>query len=158
MMTIEQLLLHIANQLKNNQLVLATAESCTGGGLSYILTSLPGSSEWFERGFVTYSNEAKIQMLGVNESTLSIHGAVSEATVKEMAEGALKHSRANLSIAITGIAGPDGGTSDKPVGTVWIAWAKNNTATLTERYYFGGNRETIRKQSIMKAMEKLLDI
>src|SRR3990167_3251020 len=104
--------------LKKHHLTLATAESCTGGGLSYWLTSVPHSSQWFERGFITYSNAAKIELLQVNPATLETFGAVSEPTAREMAEGALKHSQAKLSIAITGTAGPDGGTALKPVGTV----------------------------------------
>lgn len=157
-MALDELIAQIATSLKNSKLMLATAESCTGGGLSYVLTSFSGSSDWFERGFVTYSNEAKIEMLGVNESTIQREGAVSEFTAREMAEGALKHSHASMSIAITGIAGPNGGSPDKPVGTVWIAWAKLDAATITELFHFPGDREAIRKQSIMKALDKLLYI
>lgn len=156
MMTIEQLLALLADQMNNSHQKLVTAESCTGGGLGYVLTSFPGSSAWYDRGFITYSNESKSQLLDVSELTLAKHGAVSEATAREMAEGALKKSEATISIAITGIAGPDGGSDDKPVGTVWIAWAKTNTPCTAECYHFSGERDMIRKQSIVKALEKLV--
>lgn len=146
----------VADALKEHKLTLSTAESCTGGGLSYWLTSIPGSSDWFERGFVTYSNQAKIQMLGVKPSTLDQWGAVSEQTAKEMAEGALQHSGTDLSIAITGIAGPDGGSAAKPVGTVWIAWGRRGADTLAEHTIFTGDRQAIRMASMVKALEKLL--
>src|SRR3990167_5136864 len=116
-MNLEPLAKELGTTLKPRGLLLATAESCTGGGLSYWITSVPGSSDWYERGFVTYSNAAKIEMLGVRSATLEKFGAVSEEIAREMALGALAHSKANVSIAVTGIAGPDGGTPDKPVGT-----------------------------------------
>ena len=143
--------------LKKQHLLLTTAESCTGGGLSFWITSVPDSSQWFDRGFVTYSNAAKIEQLGVNPVTLETFGAVSEPTVLEMAEGALANSEANISIAITGIAGPSGGTPDKPVGTVWIAWARLNFPTQTFIDVFTGNRTEIREKVIEKALTTLLD-
>ncbi len=155
--TIEKLAIDAGNVLKERGLLLATAESCTGGGLSYWLTSVPGSSEWFERGFVTYSNSAKIDMLGVSSETLEEFGAVSEEVVNEMADGALTYSAADVSIAITGVAGPGGGTPDKPVGTVWLAWSHSVT-TLTKQYHFEGDRQSIRQQAIEQALSVLLAI
>jgi nicotinamide-nucleotide amidase len=144
-------------ELKQHHLKLVTAESCTAGGLGYAITSIAGSSTWFDRGFITYSNSAKIGMLNVSNHTLRQHGAVSEATACEMAEGALRNSEANISIAITGIAGPDGGTPDKPVGTVWIAYAGKNLPTKAFVTIFSGDRETIREQSITVALKNILD-
>ncbi len=137
---------------------LVTAESCTGGGLAEILTRIPGSSAWFERGFVTYSNESKQEMLSVPLDTLEQFGAVSEETASAMAKGALENSRADYSIAITGVAGPDGGTEDKPVGTVCIAWFKRNENGNTTRIQFDGDRLKIREQSCLLAMQGLLDL
>lgn len=146
-----------ATFLKKN-LRLATAESCTGGGLSYWVTSVSGSSNWFERGFVTYSNEAKIELLNVKPATIQSFGAVSEETAREMAEGALARSAANLSIAITGIAGPEGGTTDKPVGTVWIAYASAQFPTQAQMDIYTGSRNEIREKVIEKALRTLLDL
>ena len=123
----------VGEALKAHGLMLATAESCTGGGVAQAITEVAGSSAWFERGFVTYSNLSKQQMLGVRESTLMQHGAVSEMTVREMVEGALKHSNAQVALAVSGIAGPDGGTPDKPVGTVWFAWGLKDAETHAQR-------------------------
>lgn len=142
--------------LLDRQLLLVTAESCTGGGVAQWLTAVPGSSRWFERGFVTYSNSAKTEMLGVKAATLAVHGAVSEATVREMAHGALHYSHAHLSVAISGIAGPSGGTVEKPVGTVWLAWA-GVKATTARCECFSGDREAIRQQAIECALRGLLD-
>jgi nicotinamide-nucleotide amidase len=153
---IKQLVLETAKKLKECNLKLATAESCTGGGLSYWLTSLPGSSEWFERGYVSYSNAAKVEMLGVRENTLKKFGAVSEETAREMAEEARHLSQADVSIAITGIAGPDGGSADKPVGSVWLAWSGKNFKTLAQLHVFTGDRQAVRLASIAKALEQLL--
>jgi nicotinamide-nucleotide amidase len=138
-------------------LVCATAESCTGGMVASAITAIPGSSGWFDRGFVTYSNAAKSQMLGVSESSLNAYGAVSESVVLEMAEGAVKHSLAQLSVAISGVAGPAGGSKEKPVGTVCFAWshqAKNTTYTLTR--LLDGDREQIRQQACVFALEGLI--
>jgi nicotinamide-nucleotide amidase len=146
----------IGQVLKQQGLKLATAESCTGGGLSYAITEISGSSTWFERGFVTYSDKAKMEMLSVSEQTLKRHGAVSQEVAKEMAEGALKNSLADVSIAITGIAGPTGGTAEKPVGLVFIAWSAKHFKTVVEVYRFLGNRQAIREQAIQQALEKLV--
>jgi nicotinamide-nucleotide amidase len=154
--TLEELAHKAGTELKKHGLMLATAESCTGGGLSFYITSIAGSSEWFDRGFVTYSNEAKVEMLGVKPATLDTFGAVSEEVVREMAEGALINSNADISISITGIAGPNGGTKDKPIGSVWLAFARNGAKTLTKRIHFQGNRQTIRDFSIENALNGLL--
>lgn len=137
--------------------MLATAESCTGGWVARVLTAVPGSSRWFERGFVTYSNAAKSDMLGVSTETLARDGAVSEATVRAMAEGALVHSGAQVAVAITGVAGPSGGTVERPVGTVWVAWARAGHETRARRWQFEGDREAVRRQSVTAAIEGLLD-
>ena len=137
---------------------LVTAESCTGGGLAEILTRVPGSSSWFERGFITYSNESKYEMLSVPLETLEQHGAVSEETASAMAKGAVQNSRADYGVAITGIAGPDGGTEDKPVGTVCFAWYQRNAGGNTARICFDGDRLGIREQACMLAMQGLLDL
>lgn len=146
----------IGHALERTGLMLATAESCTGGWVSRVLTAVPGSSKWFERGFVTYSNAAKSDMLGVSAEVLARDGAVSEAVVVAMADGALTHSSAQLAIAITGIAGPTGGTADKPVGTVWFAWARVGHDTHAQRRQFEGDREAVRRQSVAVALEGLL--
>ncbi|NOX28109.1 MAG: CinA family protein [Gammaproteobacteria bacterium] len=146
----------IAQRLVNNDWLLTTAESCTGGGVAQCLTSVSGSSFWFDRGFITYSNEAKQEMLGVSEELLEKHGAVSEQAVVAMARGALAHSRAQASLAVTGIAGPSGGTSEKPVGTVWFAWALE-TETKTACQVFAGDRQAIRQQSEKFSLQGLLD-
>lgn len=150
------LAVQLGEQLKHHGLLLAVAESCTGGGLAATLTSIPGSSEWFDRGFVTYSNGAKQDMLGVPKHTLLHDGAVSEATARAMAEGCIQKSAAGLSIAITGIAGPGGGSEEKPVGTVWIACAGTQQKTTATCYYFDGDREKIRKKAQLKALEMLI--
>jgi nicotinamide-nucleotide amidase len=142
--------------LKLHGLLLATAESCTGGGVAQTITGVAGSSAWFERGFVTYSNVAKVEMLGVSQLTLDRHGAVSEATVREMAEGALLQSKAQVSLAVSGIAGPDGGTEDKPVGTVWLAWAIKQGVTRSECHHFNGNRGEVRSHAVRAALQGLL--
>ena len=136
---------------------LAVAESCTGGWLAQSVTAIAGSSAWFDRGFVTYSNAAKADMLGVPESTLERHGAVSEATARAMAQGALAHSRADWSVAITGIAGPSGGTPEKPVGTVCFAWAQRDGGCegLTRRFI--GDRAAVREQAVALALNGLLE-
>lgn len=150
--------LELGQLLQHKQLLLTTAESCTGGGLGYFLTAVPGSSTWYERGFVTYSNEAKIEMLNVKADTLAKYGAVSEQTAREMAEGSLKNSRADISVAITGIAGPDGGTPDKPVGTVWLAFAGKNIDTEVQVNIFPGDRTAIRLAIIQRAIETLMSL
>lgn len=142
--------------LKKRGLLLVTAESCTGGMLAEIITSVPGSSAWFERGLVTYSNIAKHELLGVKIATIEKHGAVSLQVAKEMADGALANSHAQISIAITGIAGPDGGTKDKPIGMVCFACAQTNQQTQTFLQQFSGNRASIRKQAIRFALAQLI--
>lgn len=147
----------VGEMLKSRGLVLATAESCTGGGVAEAVTDIPGSSEWFERGFITYANQSKIEMLGVSEETLRLHGAVSEAVVREMAEGALRHSHAHIALAVSGIAGPGGGTPEKPVGTVFFAWSLRNGETHAHRVQLTGNRAEIRAQSVRIALQGLLE-
>ncbi|MCG5501242.1 nicotinamide-nucleotide amidohydrolase family protein [Ectothiorhodospira lacustris] len=132
---------------------LVLAESCTGGWIAKVITDLPGSSAWFDRGFVTYSNAAKIRQLGVDPALIEAFGAVSEQTVTAMAVGALIHSDAQLAIAVSGIAGPGGGTSDKPVGTVWCAWARPGRDVQAGHYLLAGDREAIRRQAVVKALE-----
>ena len=147
----------VGEMLKSRGFMLATAESCTGGGVAQAVTDIPGSSDWFERGFVTYANQAKVEMLGVDPQTLRLHGAVSEATVREMAEGALLHSHADIALAVSGIAGPGGGTAAKPVGTVWFAWARRGGGTDARKYLLGGGRAEVREQSVRIALQGLLD-
>lgn len=146
----------IGHALVGSHFTLATAESCTGGWLAKILTDIAGSSAWFERGFVTYSNAAKIEMLRVNPLTLETVGAVSEQVVLEMATGAIKHSHADVAVSISGIAGPGGGTPEKPVGTVWFAWAGRQHQPVAEHYYLPGDRESIRAQSVLIALQGIL--
>ena len=135
---------------------LATAESCTGGWVAQSITAIAGSSAWFDRGFVTYSNAAKQEMLGVTEATLERHGAVSEATARAMAQGAIAHSRADWAIAITGIAGPGGGSPEKPVGTVCFAWAQRDGGSEAQTCVFAGERAAVREQSVIHALRGLL--
>ncbi|MEI8208939.1 MAG: CinA family protein [Methylococcales bacterium] len=139
--------------LQSKDKKISTAESCTGGWISQIITDVPGSSAWFDRGFVTYSNAAKMQMLGVKPETLDAFGAVSAQTATEMANGALQNSDADCAIAVTGIAGPTGGTTTKPVGTVFIAWAYKNQETTVIKKRFTGNRFKIRQQTVKLALE-----
>lgn len=138
---------------------LATAESCTGGLIAAHCTELAGSSAWFERGFVTYSNEAKTELLGVPAALIAEHGAVSEAVARAMAEGALRHSHADVAVAVTGIAGPTGGSDDKPVGTVWLAWAERGgrsrhsaIAVHAEKMWFEGSRQAVRGATAAHAL------
>ncbi len=135
---------------------LATAESCTGGWLAQVITGVPGSSGWFERGFVTYSNLSKCELLGVTGETLARYGAVSEQTARAMAEGVLARSRADLGVAVTGVAGPGGGTPEKPVGTVCFAWAVRKRPTLSSTQHFSGDRQAIRRQAVQRALQGLL--
>ncbi|MGB6188583.1 MAG: nicotinamide-nucleotide amidohydrolase family protein [Aeromonas molluscorum] len=134
----------------------ATAESCTGGGVAYAITEVAGSSAWFDRSFVTYTNEAKQQMLGVSIDSLVRHGAVSEAVVLEMARGALARSYARISVAISGVAGPGGGSEEKPVGTVWFAWAEQGGRQRSLLARFEGDRHQVRQQAIRQALSGLL--
>ncbi len=147
----------LAGVLAQRGMMLAAAESCTGGWLAKVCTDLPGSSSWFERGFVTYTNEAKQEMLDVSGETLQAHGAVSEATVAQMAGGALARSRAQIAVAISGIAGPGGATAEKPLGTVCFGWALEGGETTTERQCFDGDREAVRAQAVLHALNGLLE-
>ena len=141
--------------LKARGASVTTAESCTGGWVAKAITDIAGSSAWFERGFVTYSNEAKSQMIGVKAETLAAHGAVSEPVVVEMAIGALKAARADYAISISGIAGPDGGSDSKPVGTVWFGFASVSGQGITRRECFDGDREAVRRQATVYALQTL---
>ncbi|MGD8173140.1 nicotinamide-nucleotide amidase [Vibrio sp. TRT 21S02] len=141
--------------LSEQRLVLTTAESCTGGGVSTAITDIAGSSAWFDRAFITYSNEAKMEMLGVKAETLQEYGAVSEETVLEMVRGAVSHSNANIGVSISGVAGPGGGSIDKPVGTVWFAWADDCGWQHSALYHFEGDRAQVRKQAVHVAQEVL---
>jgi nicotinamide-nucleotide amidase len=153
-------LLELVNEVARRALAakrhVVTAESCTGGWVAKVMTDLAGSSRWFERGYVTYSNEAKMQDLGVSKETLATHGAVSEATAREMALGALRATGADIAVAVSGIAGPDGGTPDKPVGTVWFAVASTAPGVESRRQLFPGDREAVRRSSVAYALELLL--
>jgi len=144
-------------RLKARGLKLVTAESCTGGWVAEVVTSVSGSSGWFERGFVTYSNEAKEELLGVRAETIAQHGAVSEETAREMAAGALEHSRAQIAVAITGVAGPTGGTKQKPVGMVCLAWARRGGEVQSVTRQFAGDRESVRRQSVITALQGLIE-
>lgn len=153
---IYQLAEQLGEILTQRKMRCVVAESCTGGALAAAITDVPGSSQWFERGFVTYSNEAKQDMLAVPEAIIASQGAVSEATACAMAHGAIAASNAEVSIAITGIAGPGGGSEEKPVGTVWIAWAGDMQATYSHCYFFTGGREAIRQQAVQIALQGLI--
>ncbi len=135
---------------------LAVAESCTGGWIAKLITDVPGSSAWFDRGFVTYSNAAKQDMLGVSAQTLRMQGAVSEATVRAMAQGVIAHSLADIAAAVSGIAGPGGGSAQRPVGTVWIAWAQRTNEVQAQCFQFEGDREAVRRQAVREALRGLL--
>lgn len=151
-----EIIAELADALVRRGWYLACAESCTGGGIAAALTDLAGSSAWFDRGFVTYSNQAKREMLGVSARTLEHHGAVSRETVLEMAQGALGRSSARLAVAVSGIAGPGGGSPDKPVGTVWIAWAGPDGAEAV-RHLFPGDRRAVREATVDTALQGLLE-
>jgi len=144
--------------LQSRGQTLATAESCTGGWIAKMITDIPGCSAWFEAGMAAYSYEAKQALLGVRPETLTEHGAVSRETVLEMVSGALIHSGASVAVAVTGIAGPSGGTPDKPVGTVWIAWKRRNAYPVAELFHFHGDREGVRRQTVAAALRGLLDL
>jgi len=147
----------VGNRLREKGALLVTAESCTGGWVAQAITAIDGSSEWFERGFVAYSNAAKEELLGVRRETLERHGAVSEETARELALGALQHSRGTISVAVTGIAGPAGGTAAKPVGLVCFAWATRD-GIRSELRHFDGDREAVRRQSVSRALEGVLEV
>lgn len=152
----------LAELLTKHDKQLTVAESCTGGWVAKELTDLAGSSAWFERGFVTYSNQAKHEMLGVLESTLKTYGAVSEETVTEMAIGALKNSHADFSLSISGIAGPSGGSAEKPVGLVWFSWAaqenKKYKTLVTDKKIFTGDRNSVRQQAVEYVLNEIIKL
>ena len=154
--TLEILAMQAGESLLHQKQKIAVAESCTGGWVAQCLTAIAGSSTWFERGFVTYSNEAKQEMLGVSTATLQRHGAVSEEAAAEMAVGALLHSHADWALAITGIAGPSGGSPEKPVGTVCFAWAGKASGCEVQTCHFAGDREAVRRQAVLHALHGLL--
>jgi nicotinamide-nucleotide amidase len=146
----------LGEQLQARGWRVAVAESCTGGWVAKVLTDIAGSSGWFDRGFVTYSNEAKHELLGVLPETLEAHGAVSGEVVEEMVTGALAASHADLAVAISGVAGPGGGTADKPVGTVWLAWGRRGAAPASERVRLEGDREAVRRLAVAHALRRML--
>ena len=150
------LAVELGEQLKHRQLMMAAAESCTGGWVAKVITDVPGSSHWFERGLVTYTNAAKQELLGVSAQTLEQFGAVSLETVTQMAEGAVSRSHAQVAVAISGIAGPGGGSLDKPVGTVCLAWA-GLLKTRTSIQRFQGDREAVRRQAVSLALSGLIE-
>lgn len=148
----------VGRALQENSLLLTTAESCTGGWIGEVVTMISGSSTWYDRGFITYTNAAKQQMLGVKAATLREHGAVSEATVCEMAAGALAASSAQIAVSVSGVAGPGGGTREKPVGTVCIGWARKGAEPYAETLLFAGDREAVRRQSVIRALAGVLEL
>lgn len=148
----------LGQELKRRGVMLATAESCTGGLLGAVVTAVPGSSHWYERGFITYTNTAKREMLGVKTELLTRFGAVSEPTARAMVEGALSASHADIAVAITGIAGPGGGSPEKPVGTVCLAWAARRGAIRAVTEHFHGDREAIRRTAVKTALEGLKNL
>lgn len=162
MVVSEQELRDLAEQLGEclsaKGMKLASAESCTGGWLAKIITDIPGSSAWFTGSVVCYSNESKHSLLGVDEKTLQEFGAVSGETVLEMSDGIFTHTDADVAVSVSGIAGPDGGTEDKPVGLVWLSWGKRDKSVFANPFNFAGDREAVRKQSIKQALNNLLDL
>lgn len=154
--TLQQITTAVSQHLINQKLSMVSAESCTGGWVAKCCTDMAGSSAWFERGFVTYSNQSKQDLLNVSSATLEQFGAVSEQTVIEMAKGALANSIADICVAITGIAGPDGGNIEKPVGTVWIAWATKKSSVKAQRYLFKGDRAEIRRQAVIAGLQGII--
>jgi nicotinamide-nucleotide amidase len=147
----------LAQLLQDRGWTLATAESCTGGLVAAACTELPGSSNWFERGFVTYSDESKVELLGVDAASIVAHGAVSEAVVRAMARGAIRHSPARVSVAVTGIAGPAGGSKEKPVGTVWFGFMVDGLLT-SEMKRFDGDRAAVRRDTVVHALARLVEL
>ena len=156
--TLYKLATRVGRALKKRDLMVATAESCTGGWIGQAITMVPGSSEWFERGFITYTYISKREMLGVSARSLARHGAVSEQVVREMVRGALARSHAQVAVSISGVAGPSGGTPDKPVGTVCIGWARKGRAIVVETRRFRGDRDEVRKRSVAYALRGVLKI
>jgi nicotinamide-nucleotide amidase len=157
-MDLENLSEQVGDCLLARGLMVVTAESCTGGWVAQAITAIAGCSRWFERGFITYSNIAKMEVLGVQATTLERHGAVSEATVREMAEGALARSHGQVAVAVSGVAGPGGGSLEKPVGTVCLAWATSGVSAHSQRLQLHGNREAIRRQAVEAALQGILNL
>lgn len=147
----------LGKTLKAKKLTIVTAESCTGGGIAQAITEISGSSAWFERGYVTYSNDAKIQMLQVNQKSLNDFGAVSQQVAIEMIEGAILNSGSDMAISVTGIAGPNGGADEKPVGTVYIAWKLDGAEANYKLHHFSGDRKQVRQQTIICALQHCLN-
>ena len=152
---LRRLAVDLGERLRAGHHMLVSAESCTGGWIAKTVTDIAGSSEWFDCGMVVYSYEAKQAMLGVRPETLETHGAVSRETAIEMVSGALVHSGASVAVAVTGIAGPGGGSEDKPVGTVWVAWKRRGGYALADVFHFDGDRDAIRRQTVAVAMQGL---
>lgn len=150
---ITELITQLLSDLIENKRIIATAESCTGGWIAKSITDFDGSSEWFDASIVTYSNKAKVELLGVKQSTLDTYGAVSQAVVKEMVLGLLDRTNANIGISISGVAGPGGGSDDKPVGTVWIAWATPGVLIEAVRFQFSGDRNQVRMLAVLEAFK-----
>ncbi len=151
-----RLAVRVGRALKKRQMMIATAESCTGGWVGQAITMVPGSSEWFERGFITYTYISKREMLAVKPATLARHGAVSEQVVREMVQGALARSHAQVAIAVSGVAGPSGGTPEKPVGTVCFAWGRKGARLRVERRRFRGDRDTVRRRCVAHVLRGVL--
>ncbi|MEI6897894.1 MAG: nicotinamide-nucleotide amidohydrolase family protein [Psychromonas sp.] len=156
--SVQELAQLLGNKLTHAGLIATTAESCTGGGVAYAITEISGSSVWFDRSFVTYSNDAKVQMLALDKTLIELHGAVSEQVVSKMAINAVKYSEADVSVAISGIAGPGGGSVEKPVGTVCFSWYNALGGEKTETYIFVGDRAAVRHQAIRLALIGLIEI
>lgn len=156
--TLSTLATLVGTRLKASARLLVTAESCTGGWIAQAVTAIAGSSDWFERGYVTYSNESKQELVGVQPATLARYGAVSEETAREMAAGALGASRASVALAVTGIAGPSGGSPEKPVGMVCFSWALREGALKSETRRFAGDRGEVRRQSVIRALQGLIEV
>lgn len=154
--TIQHLAAELGSELVERSWTVATAESCTGGGVAAAITEVPGSSAWFGTGIVSYANSAKMKLLGVSPETLEVVGAVSREVVEQMAQGALSASGADVAVSVSGIAGPDGGTPSKPVGTVWLAWAGPDGALVSECYVYEGSRSQVREQAVVTALRGLL--
>jgi len=156
--TLHRLAEDVGAVLRANRQMLCTAESCTGGWIAKMITDVPGCSDWFDSGMACYSYEAKQALLGVRPETLTHYGAVSRETVLEMVSGALVTSGASVAVAVTGIAGPSGGTADKPVGTVWIGWKRRGGYPQAEVFHFDGDRESVRRQTVAEALQGILRI
>ena len=155
---LDSLSARLGDLLLNNGLFVATAESCTGGGVAEIITRTPGSSGWFERGFVSYSNTSKHELLGIGTGMLEKYGAVSREVAEAMVSGAIKNSHAQTGLAITGIAGPAGGSDEKPAGTVWIAWQIKNNDPVCKHFLFHGDRKQVRMQACQEALQGLINL